>query len=79
MHRRPAVNQRGLRGIVLLITAIAACIGATSASAHATRSQALPREQTLYVGRTGTPLVPNGNPLISSTASDSGLRQGVFE
>lgn len=66
---------------LLLITILAAAaFGASKSPAQLDeRAAELPRAQTLYVGRTGGPLVPNGNPLSPAAVTDAGLRQAVFE
>lgn len=65
-------------GLLLLAVIALGAVAGRVATATA-KSTGLPRAQTLYVGRTGVPLIPNGNPLQASTASDAGLRQGLFE
>ena len=77
--RRVASGSK-FRFVMAAVLALAlAGVVATASLGGANKALALTRAQTLYVGRTGVPLVPDGNPLISSTASDAGLRQGVFE
>jgi peptide/nickel transport system substrate-binding protein len=80
MHRRFAgFRARSWCAAVLLLTAVVLGVVAGTTSTAFAKSNGLPRAQTVYVGRTGTPLIPSGNPLLSSTASDAGLEQGVFE
>jgi peptide/nickel transport system substrate-binding protein len=80
MHRRfLGVSATGRRAALPLLAAVLVGVLAGQTSAQSTQRADLPRAQTLYVARTGVPLVPNANPLISSTATDAGLRQGLFE
>jgi peptide/nickel transport system substrate-binding protein len=80
MHRRlKGVRATWWRAGVLLSAAVLLGIVAGETSAKSDKRADLPRAQTLYVGRTGVPLVPNANPLLPSTATDAGLRQGLFE
>jgi peptide/nickel transport system substrate-binding protein len=81
MHRRfLGVPATWWRAALPLLAAVLVCVVLVgTSSAQPSQRLDLPRAQTLYVGRTGVPLVPNANPLLSSTASDAGLRQGLFE
>ena len=75
-HRRPTSRRVLSLGVSVFVAVLAAvAIGATDGSAKSrTAAAELPREQTLFVGRTGGPLVPNGNPLSPSAVTDAGLR-----
>jgi peptide/nickel transport system substrate-binding protein len=74
-----AVALASVMGVALLAGATVGSAASAKQAASAKRVAELPRESTLYVGRTGGPLVPNGNPLSPAAVTDAGLRQAVFE
>jgi peptide/nickel transport system substrate-binding protein len=72
------LTGRRLVGAIMLAAAV---VGGSAGAGFALSGSTLQlaRSQTLYVGRTGVALTPNGNPLLASAATDAGLRQGLFE